>query len=79
MRWDRFIADGRERLLQSPKLQAELDLAVAAIRERYAALLLTASPLRRLLLRYRMRREIRQAIEELAPHSADYVISGPTT
>lgn len=69
----RIIADGRERLLADPELQAELDLAVSEIEARYAPLLQGAGFVRRLWLRRQMKREIEREVELRAPSTALYV------
>jgi hypothetical protein len=56
-----------------PRLQAELDLAVADVESKYAPRLKEAGVIRRLTLRRQMRREIEREIEERAPGAALYV------
>lgn len=70
---ERLLADGRERLLADPGLQAELDLAVAEIETRYAPLLENSGLFRRLWLRRQMKKEIAREIELRAPSEALYV------
>lgn len=69
----RFVADGQDRILEDPNAQAELAAAIAAIRARYALALTDASFLRRLVLRSRLKRELREAVERLAPSAALYL------
>lgn len=69
----RLLADGRERLLKNPDLQAELDLAVADLEAKYAPVLKEAGFIRRLVLRRQMRREIEREIELRAPSAALYI------
>ena len=74
-----LLADGRERLLQSPEVQAELAAAEAAIRARYAPSLAAASFFRRVLLHLEINRELAREIakiEQRAPESALYFCSG---
>jgi hypothetical protein len=73
----RFVADGRDRILEDPKAQSELAAAIAEITVRYAPALADASFLRRLVLRSQLRREIREAIERQAPTSALYLTASP--
>lgn len=71
---DRFVADGRERLLNDPAVRAELAAVSAEIEARYAPLLQRASFLERFFLRHRMEAELRRAVERLAPSDALYVV-----
>lgn len=70
---ERLLVDGRERALRDPELRAELERAVAEIEARYAPLLERAGLLRRLVLRWRMRREVQRELELRAPRDALYV------
>ena len=65
-----IVADGRRRVLKEVAPQAR-----AEVRAKYAAELQRAGLLRRLLIRWRMRLEIRRRIEEAAPRSAHYAVS----
>ena len=74
----RFLADGRDRALNAPDLQADLAASVAEIRARYDAAMAAAPWYRRLVLRYRLNREIRAEIERRAPSDALYLIAEAT-
>ncbi len=67
-----FVADGPERALASPEVQAELAEVTEAIERKYQALLANASFLRRLLLIRKKRAEMRDAVEKFAPSRALY-------
>jgi len=62
-----FVADGRERLVSASRTDVE-----AEVRSRYAEPLAAAGVLERLRLELRIRREIRQALERIAPAAALY-------
>lgn len=69
----RFIANGRERLLRDPRLREELERAVSEIEAKYAPLLQDAGFFRRVRLRRQMKEEIRREVELRAPSGALYV------
>ncbi len=70
---DRFVNDGYERLTKSKEFQAARAAVIASVRARYAEDLAGAGILRRLALHLRMRREIAQELEKLAPPDALYL------
>jgi hypothetical protein len=72
---DRFIADGRERLMESKEYRAASTEVTAAVRSRYAESLAGAGVFRRLVLRFRMEREIAREVAKLAPRGALYLQS----
>jgi hypothetical protein len=72
---DRFIADGRKRLMASKEYRAAHAEVIAAVRARYAESLASAGVFRRLVLRLRMEREIAREVAELAPPGALYLRS----
>lgn len=72
---ERFIDDGRERLMATQEYRAARAEAIAAVRARYAAPLASAGFFGRLVLRFRMEREIAREIEKLAPTGALYLQS----
>lgn len=72
---ERFIADGRERLIATKEYRAARTEVIAAVRARYAAPLANAGFFGRLVLRFRMEREIAREIEKLAPTGALYLQS----
>ena len=69
---ERFVVDGHERLTESSEFRAARASVVAAVRARYAEDLAGAGLLRRLVLHLRMRREIAQELDKLAPPDALY-------
>lgn len=75
---DRFLADGRDRLLNDPAVRAQLEAAATEIEARYAPMLRQASFLERFVLRHRMQAEVRQVVERLAPSDALYVAAAST-
>jgi hypothetical protein len=74
---ERFIADGRERLMKSDGYRTARAEAIAAVRARYAEALASAGVFRRLVLRLRMEREVAQEVAKLAPPGALYLQSKP--
>jgi hypothetical protein len=74
---ERFIADGRERLMKSKEYQAAQAEIVAAVRARYSESLASAGIFRRLVLRFRMEREMEREVAKLAPPGALYLQSTP--
>ena len=72
---ERFIANGREQLKKSEEYQAACAEVIAAVRARYAEPLANAGALRRLVLRFRMQREIAREVDKLAPRGALYLKS----
>ena len=65
-----IVADGRERVLRDvgPQIRAE-------VRAKYAAELQHAGLLRRLLIHWRMRRDIHRRLQKAAPREAHYAVS----
>lgn len=72
---ERFIADGHERLMATQEYRTARAEVIAAVRARYAAPLASAGILGRLVLRFRMQREIAREVEKLAPPDALYLQS----
>lgn len=72
---DRFIADGYERLAKSEGYRAAHAEVIAAVRARYAESLASAGAVRRLVLLFRMEREIGRELDKLAPPDALYLQS----
>ncbi len=70
---ERLVADGHERLTNSSEFRAARAAIIAAARARYAEPLAGAGILRRLVLHLRMRREIAQELDKLAPPDALYI------
>lgn len=70
---ERFVADGRDRLLADPAVKAELESVISEIAARYDPLLKQAGLLSRLRLRRQMKREIESEIELRAPRAGVYV------
>ena len=62
-----FVADGRER-----SISANRSFVEAEVRPRYAEQLAAAGTVERLRLEWQIRREVRQAIERIAPDVALY-------
>ena len=73
MNEDRIVAGGRERLLKDPANQKRLDGAVRAIRTRYAPQMKDVGLIARTRLWFRMHKEIRAAIEAIAPSRGCYI------
>ena len=69
---DRFVADGYERLTKSREFRAARSAVIASVQARYADQLSVAGIVGRLVLRLRMRREIAQELDKLAPPDALY-------
>ena len=72
---ERFIAEGRERLMESKGYRAARAEVIAAVRARYAEPLASAGALRRLVLHFRMQHEIARETARLAPPEALYLQS----
>lgn len=70
---DRIVAHGREQLMKSKEFQALRDEVIAAARARYAEPLASAGIFQRLVLQFRMRREIARELDKLAPPDALYL------
>lgn len=70
---ERFIADGRERLMKSDRYRQARAEVIATVRARYAESLASAGVFRRLVLRLRMEREIAREVARLAPRGALYL------
>lgn len=69
---ERLVADGHKRLTESSEFRAAREAVIAAARVRYAEPLAKSGILRRLVLHLRMRREIAQELDKLAPPDALY-------
>jgi hypothetical protein len=72
---ERFIAEGRELLMSTKEYRAAQTETIAAVRARYAGPLASAGIFGRLVLRFRMQREMAREIEKLAPRDALYLQS----
>jgi hypothetical protein len=72
---ERFVDDGRERLMSTKEYSAARAEVIASVRARYAGPLASAGILGRLVLRFRMQREMAREIEKLAPRDALYLQS----
>lgn len=70
---DRFVADGRERLMKTEEYRAAREAVIATVRARYTEPLAHAGFLRRLALRLRMQREMAREVAKLAPPEALYL------
>ena len=71
-----FIARGGEALSQTSEYKQQVAAIRAAIVARYAETLQGSSMLRRPLIRWKMRREIRRAIIRLIPGDACFIALG---
>jgi hypothetical protein len=69
---ERFIADGRERLMKSEGYRAARAEVTATVRARYAESLARGGVFHRLVLRLEMEREIAREVAKLAPPGALY-------
>ena len=74
---ERFLADGRERLMKSEGYRTACAEVIAAVRARYSEDLASAGVFRRLVLRLRMEREMAREVDKLAPRGALYLQSKP--
>ena len=74
---ERFMADGRERLMQSEGYRTARAEVIAAVQARYSEDLASAGVFRRLVLRLRMEREMVREVAKLAPREALYLRSKP--
>ena len=63
----RFFADGRAGIVRGERRRVEDE-----VRAKYATDLARASVLRRLLIRYRIHREVGRRLDEIAPRDALY-------
>ena len=72
-RSERFVADGGNRIRQTPEFKAACLDITQSVRQEYTAEMDRASPLCRLMLRARMKREIRTRIEQMAPKDAHFL------
>ena len=72
---ERFMADGRERLMKSKGYRTARAEVIAAVRARYSEDLTSAGVFRRLVLRLRMEREMAREVAKLAPRGALYMQS----
>jgi hypothetical protein len=70
---ERIVADGERRLRRSAEFRAACDEIVRTVQQENAFELERVGPARRLLLRTRMRRQVRARIEQLAPKDALYL------
>lgn len=71
-----IVEDGRERLLADPEARKRLDQAIEEIRARYAQEARGLSLLGRARRWLRLQREIREAVERIAPSRGVYIASG---
>ena len=70
---DGIVAGGRHNLLKHPETQQKIDAAVREIRVRYAQERKVAGIIARIRLWFRIRREVRAAIETVAPSAGCYM------
>ncbi|MDP8950883.1 MAG: hypothetical protein M3N18_01370 [Actinomycetota bacterium] len=68
-----IVTDGRERLLEDPRHGPKEREVREAVTRRYEPELATAGLLGSLILHAKMRREVRQEVEALAPRDALYL------
>jgi len=73
---ERFIADGRERLMKSKGYSTARAEVSAAVRARYSEELASAGVFHRLVLRLRMEWEMAREVAKLAPPGALYLRVG---
>jgi hypothetical protein len=73
---ERFVADGEKRLRKSPEFRAACDEIARTVRQENAVELEKAGLMGRLMLRARMRSQIRARIKQLAPNDAHYFSNG---
>jgi hypothetical protein len=73
---NRFVADGRERLLADPETQKQIADATRRVAEKYQGALAEAGFWKRLWLRWRMYREINREVEKIAPSRGLYAAAG---
>ena len=74
---ERFMADGRERLMESKGYRTARAEVITAVQARYSEDLASAGVFRRLVLRFRMGREVAREVDKLAPRGALYLQSKP--
>lgn len=68
----KIVADGEERRLQSPELQARLRALRETIEARYAEEMTRAGPIRKFILQWRMASEYRRERDKILPPDAMY-------
>ena len=68
----KIVADGEERRLQSPEVQARLRALRETIEARYAEEMVRAGPIRKLILQWRMASEYRRERNMILPPDALY-------
>lgn len=71
----RFVHDGRTRARSTPEFLAARERLADEVRREFAAELARRRGLGRILVRWRMQRELRRRIERLAPRDACYLIA----
>jgi len=70
---DRIVADGQDRALNATGNRKQLDDAIREIRSRYDQEARDRSAVVRVRLWFQMRREIRAAVEQIAPSTGCYL------
>jgi head-tail adaptor len=70
---NRIVANGRANLLNDAGTQKKLDDAIREIRSRYAQEMKAEGLIARIRLWLRMRKEIRAAVERVAPSNGCYL------
>jgi len=70
---ERIVADGHDRLLADPENQKRVDHAVQEVRAKYAKESQGLGRLARARRWLQMRREIRVAVQQMAPRGACYI------
>jgi predicted acetyltransferase len=73
MTMERLVIDGRARLLVDPETQNRIDRAVQEIRAKYTRESQGLGRLVRAKRWFQMRKEIRVALEQIAPSAACYI------
>ena len=72
MKMNRIVADGRTNVLHDSTNQQKLDEAVREIMTRYDQEMKTSKTIPRIRLWFRMKKEMREAVERLAPTRGCY-------
>ena len=70
---NRIVANGRANALNDPGTRKQLDDAIRQIRSRYDQEAKTGSVAIRVRLWFQMRRDIRRAVERIAPSTGCYL------
>jgi hypothetical protein len=70
---DRIVADGRDRLRREEWYRKQKREVREAIRRKYEADMAAASSFRRIVVYWRMQRELRRELEALAPERSSYL------